>query len=108
MSLVYLRIISQCSRSTFRDISCSSLQGSVSDRLAPVLKTIFHQCVISYTYSQSNSDGSVLKTEPLDLNWLQENVKNCFKDWSQSRSVIICFIANSRPEIGTWAADNHY
>ena len=30
-------------------------------RLAPVLKTIFHQCVISYTYSQSNFDGSVLK-----------------------------------------------
>ena len=29
-------------------------------RLAPVLKTIFHQCVI-YTCSQSNSDGSVLK-----------------------------------------------
>ena len=28
-------------------------------RLAPVLKTIFHQCVI-YTCSQSNSDGSVL------------------------------------------------
>ena len=30
-------------------------------RLAPVLKTIFHQCVISYTCSQSNADGSVLK-----------------------------------------------
>ena len=30
-------------------------------RLAPVLKTSFHQCVISYTCSQSNSDGSVLK-----------------------------------------------
>ena len=29
-------------------------------RLAPVLKPIFHQCVISYTCSQSNSDGSVL------------------------------------------------
>ena len=29
-------------------------------RLAPVLKTIFHQCVI-YTCSQSYSDGSVLK-----------------------------------------------
>ena len=27
-------------------------------RLAPVLKTIFHQCVISYTCSQSNSYGS--------------------------------------------------
>ena len=30
------------------------------DGLAPVLKTIFHRCVISYTCSQSNSDGSVL------------------------------------------------
>ena len=30
-------------------------------RLALVLKTVFHQCVISYTCSQSNSDGSVLK-----------------------------------------------
>ena len=29
-------------------------------RLAPVLKTIFHQCVINNS-SQSNSDGSVLK-----------------------------------------------
>ena len=29
-------------------------------RLAPVLKTIFHQCVILYTCSQSYSDGSVL------------------------------------------------
>ena len=31
-----------------------------NSRLAPVLKTIFHQGVISYTCSQSNSDGSVL------------------------------------------------
>ena len=30
-------------------------------RLAPVLKTIFHQFVKSYTCSQSNSDDSVLK-----------------------------------------------
>ena len=30
-------------------------------RLAPVLKIIFHQCVISYTCSQSYSGGSVLK-----------------------------------------------
>ena len=29
--------------------------------LAPVLKTIFHECVISFTCIQSNSDGSVLK-----------------------------------------------
>ena len=29
-------------------------------RLAPVFKTIFHQCVISYTCSRSNFDGSEL------------------------------------------------
>ena len=28
-------------------------------RLAPVLKTIFYHCVISYTCSQSNSNGSI-------------------------------------------------
>ena len=39
-------------------------------RLASVLKTIFHQCVLSHTCSQSNSDGSV-KTEPSELDWLQ-------------------------------------
>ena len=33
--------------------------SSVATRLAPVLKTIFHLCVISYTCSQCNSDGSV-------------------------------------------------
>ena len=38
-------------------------------RLAPVLKTIFHQCVMPYTCSQSISDGSV--TEPSELDWLQ-------------------------------------
>ena len=30
-------------------------------RLAPVLKTIFHQCVMSFTCNQSNSDGPVLR-----------------------------------------------
>ena len=39
-------------------------------RLAPVLKTIFHQCVISYTCSQSNSDGSVLK-QSHQRDWIQ-------------------------------------
>ena len=34
---------------------------NVTNRLAPVLKTIFHQCVISYTCSQSYSDGPVLR-----------------------------------------------
>ena len=33
----------------------------VCARLAPFLKTIFHQCVILFLCSQSNSDGSVLK-----------------------------------------------
>ena len=34
--------------------------SSEPHRLAPVLKMIFHQYVISYTCSQSNSDGSAL------------------------------------------------
>ena len=33
-----------------------------SGRLAPILKTSFHQCVISYTCSHSNSDHSVLQS----------------------------------------------
>ena len=45
------------------------MDNSWSTRLAPVIKTIFHQCVISYTCSQSNSDVSVL--EPSELDWLQ-------------------------------------
>ena len=44
---------------------------SLISRLAPVLKTIFHQCVISYTCSQSNSDGSTQRVEPSELDWLQ-------------------------------------
>ena len=40
---------------------CLCLSVPPLGRLAPVLKTIFHQCVIPYTCSQSNSDGSVLK-----------------------------------------------
>ena len=44
---------------------------SSQSRLASVLKLIFHQCVKSYTCSQSSSDGSVLKTEPSELGWLQ-------------------------------------
>ena len=34
-------------------------------RLAQVLKTITHQCIILYTCSQSYSDGSVLKLHTL-------------------------------------------
>ena len=45
------------------------LMDSIFIRLAPVLKTIFHLYVISYTCSQSNSEGSIL--EPLGLDWLQ-------------------------------------
>ena len=54
-------------------------------RLAPVLKTIFHQCFISYTCSQSNSDGSVLKLATLATRiWYDTLMKICFKDWSKS------------------------
>ena len=37
------------------------------------LKQFFHECVISYTCSQSNSGGSdlSLKTEPSELDWQQ-------------------------------------
>ena len=40
---------------------CPIFLSIVLTRLTPVLKLIFHQCVISYTCSQSNSDGSVFK-----------------------------------------------
>ena len=42
------------------DINLQSVHKGDS-RLAPVLKTIFHQRFISYTSSQSDSDGTVLK-----------------------------------------------
>ena len=45
-------------------------------RLAPVLKTIFHQCVMLYTFSQSYSDGSVLRTDStstLPTNFLKQS-----------------------------------
>ena len=35
------------------------------------LKQFLSMCHIIYTCSQSNSDGSVLKTEPSELDWLQ-------------------------------------
>ena len=42
-------------------------------RLAPVLKTIFHQCVKSYTCSQSKTLTALFyfKTELSELDWLQ-------------------------------------
>ena len=43
-------------------ISPMCTSDSMDSRLAPVLKTFFHQCVISYTCSQSYSDGPVLRT----------------------------------------------
>ena len=41
------------------------------------LKQFFHQCVIPYTCSQPNSDGSVVNTL----------MKKYFKDWSQSNAI---------------------
>ena len=36
-------------------------QDLVLCRLAPVFKTIFHHCVISYTFRQSNSDDRAIR-----------------------------------------------
>ena len=61
-------------------------------RLAPVLKTIFHQCVISYTCSKSNSGGSFYRAIRVRLAtsiWYGTLMKNCLKDWSQSTSCLI-------------------
>ena len=41
--------------------ACCMWTDKLTLRLAPVLQTIFHQCVTLYTCSQSYSDGSVLK-----------------------------------------------
>ena len=38
-----------------------ALRVKFFSRQAPVLKTIFHQCVISYTCSQYNADVAVFK-----------------------------------------------
>ena len=50
---------------SFRSLAELSMHKNIISitlsRLAQVFKTIFHQCVISYSCSQSNSDGSVLK-----------------------------------------------
>ena len=40
---------------------CCCCSRCLSGRLALVLKTIFHQCAISYTCSLSYSDGSVFR-----------------------------------------------
>ena len=45
----------------------SAVRQQLWARLALVLDTVFHQCVISYTCSQSNSDGSVLLVASLTL-----------------------------------------
>ena len=52
-------------------ISRYPIHARASLRLATVLKTTFHQWVISYTCSQSNSGGSVFLTESSKLAWLQ-------------------------------------
>ena len=57
--------------------------GSVDPRLAPVLQTIFHQCVILYTCSQSYSDGSIRVSLATSIRY-DTLMKHCFKDWSQS------------------------
>ena len=52
-------------------------------RLAPVLKTVFHQCVISYTSSKSISDGSVLNRAirvRLATSIHDSFMKNCLMD----------------------------
>ena len=62
-------------------------KSSVSLRLAPAPKTIFHPSVILYTCSQSNSDGSVSATRVrLAFSiWYDTLMYNCFNDWSQSK-----------------------
>ena len=45
-------------------------------RLAPVIEPIFHQCVILYTCSQSNSDGPVLTPVRLKSATPQSQVKH--------------------------------
>ena len=49
----------------FLDGSCVCLDWLQS------LKPIFHQCVMSYTCSQSNYDDGSVKTEPSEFDWLQ-------------------------------------
>ena len=46
-------------KSKIRSSSRFVVNVMVRDKLAPVLKTFFHQCVTSYTCSQSYSDGSI-------------------------------------------------
>ena len=68
----------------------SDTRCRIYTRLAPALKTIFHQCVMSSTCSQSNSDGSVLRAIRVRLAtsiYYDTLMKNCFKDWSQSRFI---------------------
>ena len=66
----------------------SSLHGGKTTRkarLAQVLKTIFHQCVISYTCSQSNFVlNRAIRVRLATSISYDTLMKNCFKDWSQS------------------------
>ena len=70
-------------------------------RLASVLKTMFHQCVISYTCSPSNSGGSFYRAIRVRLPtsiWYETLIKNCFKDWSQSTSCLIRIAFSDRDQ----------
>ena len=62
MTLETFKILNNMSPPVLSDLINLRENSSNKDkcRLASVLKTIFHQCVISYTCSQSYSNGSVL------------------------------------------------
>ena len=52
---LWVKTVCKCYQRTTKVLQASK----VLNELAPVLKTICHQCVISYTCGQSNSDGTV-------------------------------------------------
>ena len=56
------------------------------DRLAPVLKTIFHQCVIHILVASLTLMALAIRVRLATSIRVQYDtlMKNCFKDWSQS------------------------
>ena len=67
VSIVYVGILSGtgfCDAVFYLLFGLSIMALRKTRRLPPVLKTIFHQCVIAYTCSQSNLDGSVFGSSP--------------------------------------------
>ena len=54
----------------FINVSYHILVASLTLMALFYLKTIFHVCVISYTCSQSNSDGSVLKQFFINVSYI--------------------------------------